>query len=343
MPDGLNFHAHFTFDQMKQTEREITHFITLGLVDPSFQINPPVFDEDLTRVCFIHSVTIEHQLSSVLQNPLDQIISSGLIRELRKVFVLNYGQLVPKYIQEQYEDYPQIHFIQVSVDITFAETPTLRILHAVSKHIQDKLTTFHVTDADKRNKRPDNLQVLYLHTKGVSYIQPNPRINDWTDMMLYFLVEQHESNRHLLASGKFDCIGVNYLSNSLPAETHSRVTSSPQVFDRHYDMLTSTHFSGNFWWATGEYLQSVNTLQYNETDKMQNRRNSEFWILNDTNRVASTPCSEDSVDLTCAGLVITRPVRVYCPHFSTVSHYQDEYPRSEYAEGEEEQKAREDE
>jgi hypothetical protein len=52
-----------------------------------------------------------------------------------------------------------------------------------------------------------DVKVLYLHTKGVSYKKRYQQIEDWRDMMIYFLVEKHMANRYLLESGLFDAIG----------------------------------------------------------------------------------------------------------------------------------------
>jgi hypothetical protein len=89
----------------------------------------------------------------------------------------------------------------------------------------------------------------------VSYILPNQNVYDWTDMMLYFLVERHKSCYHLLQSQQYDAIGVNYHTRYLTNISQS--ASTPRVFD---EKTTPTHFEGNFWWTTGAYLTSIPSL-----------------------------------------------------------------------------------
>ncbi len=96
--------------------------------------------------------------------------------------------------------------------------------------------------------------MLYLHTKGVSYEEVHPQVEDWRNMMMYFLVERHASCIHLLQSGEIDCVGTNYMS--LP---------------RHM-------FSGNFWWASASYLASRPEQRYQESAKYE----AESWLLQES-------------------------------------------------------------
>jgi hypothetical protein len=96
--------------------------------------------------------------------------------------------------------------------------------------------------------------ILYLHTKGISYVK-NPemfkRSQDWTKYMLYALVECNPQACLEMLEGtepRYDTIGCNYSDKPWP------------------------HYSGNFWWATGKYIASLPVYQL--TDKMS----AEKWL-----------------------------------------------------------------
>ena len=97
------------------------------------------------------------------------------------------------------------------------------------------------------------VQVLYIHTKGVSYQVRHPPIDDWTNMMIYFLVERHRRAFHLLSSGEFQAAGSNH------------VRTNGQEF-----------FSGNMWWATATFLAQLAPLGWTEW-----KYGGENWLLSD--------------------------------------------------------------
>lgn len=87
--------------------------------------------------------------------------------------------------------------------------------------------------------------ILYLHSKGVTRSSNN--VQDWIDLMEYFLIEKHELCLDKLK--QYDVVGVNYSEEIAP------------------------HFSGNFWWAKAEYLK-------NKSPVINTKNDGEFWILN---------------------------------------------------------------
>ena len=95
------------------------------------------------------------------------------------------------------------------------------------------------------------MQVLYIHTKGVSYQVRHPPIDDWTNMMVYFLVERHRRAFHLLSSGEFQAAGSNQVR-----------TNGQECF------------AGNMWWATATYLSQLRLLDWAE-----GKYAGENWLL----------------------------------------------------------------
>jgi len=196
----------------------------------------------MERVSFLHSCQVNNVTDTrILERMLGQISDSGILNRLDTLVVLNYGPAIDQAVKDKHSY--KIEWIQVHPEIVYFEVPTLRIMHRMVKHLTDV--------------QPDvEVQVLYLHTKGVSYEEVIPSVQDWADLMMYFLVEKHNTCLHLLQSGVVDCVGTLYHETS-PYSTEQ------------------DHFSGNFWWATGSYLASRPELKYEESGKYE----AELWLL----------------------------------------------------------------
>jgi hypothetical protein len=115
--------------------------------------------------------------------------------------------------------------------------------------------------------------ILYLHTKGVSRRHQDSNITDWSRYMEYFAIECWRDCVRALKEN--DACGVNW-----------RAYPSP-------------HFSGNFWWATGNYIASLPSYIG------KGYCDPEMWIG------LSSP-------------------RVKCFQESFVNHYTHPYPESKY-------------
>ncbi len=145
------------------------------------------------RLGFLHSCSVPYSTHNILTHLLDEIIASGLMYSLNNLVVLNFGAFIPANLVQHYSQrHPNIIFVQTSTDVTWGELPTIRVLHKLTA----RLAEAHPT-----------LQVLYLHTKGVSYIKTNALLDLWVDMMVGQVVREHVRNYHLLASGVFDIVG----------------------------------------------------------------------------------------------------------------------------------------
>jgi len=78
--------------------------------------------------------------------------------------------------------------------------------------------------------------VLYVHSKGVS--KPpvhHAKIHEWREMMLHFVVK---------------CWPLCLKALSRDPRAHGAVGSNVQAWP-------ARHYSGNFWWATSEYLRTL--------------------------------------------------------------------------------------
>jgi recombinational DNA repair protein RecR len=101
-----------------------------------------------------------------------------------------------------------------------------------------------------------NTDVLYIHTKGTSDHlrdkQVSENVASWRRYLQYWTVEQHEYCRKALALGWTSC-GANL---------HVDVSTWPR------------HYSGNFWWARGDYLRETTECVHTFY------QSPEFWLLN---------------------------------------------------------------
>ena len=228
-----------------------------------YHISSVVFNDNLSaykpvrRVCFIHSCALYNHPTpfAVLHEILDTLISSTLYDELLFIIVVSYGQNIHQASStiDKYQNYDKIYFIQRSSDTTLYEIPTIRHMHAWSIRILNYTTATttttctHVGTCTADSTTTDTLgtrrseeglagtaQILYLHTKGISYEVYTPGVTDWRHMMLYYLVIHHRKCYHILHSMLYDTIGVNYAK-----------------------FKENRHYSGNYWWTTVQYISQL--------------------------------------------------------------------------------------
>jgi hypothetical protein len=114
--------------------------------------------------------------------------------------------------------------------------------------------------AIEKYARQNEGYVLYLHSKGVSSPSDETKVK-WRQLMMRELVENWEFC--MLQLTRYDIIGVNWR-----------------------DMHPTSHFCGNFWYASTSYLRKLTDfIQYYENprykiwDAIYNKRlGCEFWI-----------------------------------------------------------------
>ena len=135
-----------------------------------------------------------------------------------------------------------------------AMDPRITLIHSSDDSQQFELPTLRLIH--ELSLISPKTKVLYLHTKGISYPKEDHRYLpglDWIKYMLHFICEKSENCLELLDS--HDVVGCNYGDQPKP------------------------HFSGNFWWATTDYLKTLSLTQL--TDKMS----AEWWLLSGSPRI----------------------------------------------------------
>ena len=180
------------------------------------------------NICFIHSCYLKDKKLKRLDYLIDKIKNTGLINHLEAIYINNIGIPIKENIYGNkfnicnYSDNPQLY-----------EIPTINKIHQFSKE-------------------NTNCNILYLHTKGISYDDNDKKENDWIDMMLYFLVEKFELCLEKLQHG-IQAVGCSYNYKNNPA-----------------------HFSGNFWWSESQYISKLPSLI--EKTENVNPNDAEFWL-----------------------------------------------------------------
>lgn len=124
------------------------------------------------------------------------------------------------------------------------------------RRINDTRTEWPTLEAlYEDNFRESDIPILYLHSKGASYKDDDPRkkaVESWVDGLLYYVVEEW---RKCLSTLRLGGISVGANKRNDP----------------------SVHFSGNFWWIMSDAIKALpNPKMQNQT--FDNRYGAELWI-----------------------------------------------------------------
>jgi len=137
---------------------------------------------------------------------------------------------------EKHFDFPYI--LNVGISIAENNISTTSILEKIKSNLRDirskgnEWTTLDLIRNDAE-KFGDSDYILYIHTKGASKQNDNryKNIISWRHLMNYFNIEKVKNVFKLFEKTEFNTYGV---------------------------ILKSSHYSGNFWWAKGSYLKTIN-------------------------------------------------------------------------------------
>jgi len=133
-------------------------------------------------------------------------------------------------------DFPYI--LNVGISIAENNISTTSILEKVKSNLRDirsngnEWTTLDLIRNDAE-KFGDSDYILYIHTKGASK-QKDANYNNiisWRHLMNYFNIEKVKNVFKLFEKTEFNTYGV---------------------------ILKGHFYSGNFWWARGSYLKTIN-------------------------------------------------------------------------------------
>jgi beta-1,4-mannosyl-glycoprotein beta-1,4-N-acetylglucosaminyltransferase len=194
----------------------------------AFYSKPKIF-------CVIHSCTLSSTGTKTLDYIVNVINKTGFINVVDNIFINNIGIPIDNIYNYNNESKNKYTVINHSDNTSLFEYPSLNKIKQIS------------TDNP-------NSYILYLHTKGISHTDEIlNNVNDWINMMLYFLVEKYEECINQL-NKNYDTVGCNY------------------HLATHY---CHVHYSGNFWWSKSSYIDKLHLLDETNVDKAY----AEFWLF----------------------------------------------------------------
>ena len=147
----------------------------------------------------------------------------------------------------------EFHISVVGVKDIFVQAADNIIIHRNNDLVKGEFVTLALLQ--KRAIETPEARFLYIHTKGVTSFF-NLAVRDWRRYMTFFVVGQHR--RCLDALSRSEACGVDLVKE--PA----------------------FHFSGNFWWARGNYINKLPAISAISDPLapaiLSTRHNAEFWI-----------------------------------------------------------------
>jgi len=150
--------------------------------------------------------------------------------------------------------YDNMEMLHVNLTGTYYEQVKANSIFDDSKISVTNLQIDNASEVDTLNlligkcKELKDIYVLYLHSKGASR-RGNLSVEAWKNYMEYFNIEKWEDCIYKLHNEGYNTCGVN-------------LQSEPKL-----------HYSGNFWWAKAEYINTLNEVPYNS------RWYCEMWLL----------------------------------------------------------------
>ncbi len=179
--------------------------------------------------------------------------------------------------------------LNIGISIGNSNIPLFSEFESIKQYVRDirakgnEFITLDLIEKDKDNFG-DSDYILYLHTKGASKINEFNYENlvDWRNLMQYFNIKNYSSAFKLFEKTPYNTYGVNL--------------TTPANIDRYA-------YFGNFWWATSEYIKSIDLKNVDKS----NRINAEFnYIQNGLNW------------------------KPYSPFNSGVNHYYETFSKEKY-------------
>jgi hypothetical protein len=226
-------------------------------------------------IAFVHVAALP-ATNKVLQEIQDSITSSRLDHACEKIYFIVVGN--PSLIDLSIIDNNKYCIIYYSNQIDYCEFPTLAFMHLLSQSYDGAFA--------------------YFHTKGVT--RQSESVDNWREMLMHFNIDLWRERLEDLKY--FDTSGVNLLGDK------DNYANDPRSWANHPD-AAPLHYSGNFWWATSEYVRGLPSPMsgYTPSDDWGAWRHMcEMWLC------------------------YTQGGSHHCAHWSGVDHYYQKYPANLY-------------
>lgn len=189
---------------------------------------------------FFH-VYLKSGYSRILIDKFKKFKSSGLYEKANKIYLTLFGdiEIHSEFLNDFKDMYPKIEYAVIANAVFNNEPDTLNLM------------------IKKANEYEQNTPMLYLHTKGLSYSNPDLKknVDAWVRYLDLYVINKWEECVDSLKEN--DAAGGFYVEDP-------------------------KHFQGNFWWANSDYIKNLPKIT-NENVSEYNR--GEFWILSQTDKV----------------------------------------------------------
>lgn len=197
---------------------------------------------------FIHICCIE-DWEDIFNDQIDYLKKTGLFEKSDKIFLGILGSL--SVVNLPIFNNKKFNILYIDQRINLYEIHTINFIKYIC--MNDPYT--------------EDVNILYIHTKGVRNSGNKEVIKSWRKMMEYFLIEKHENCLKYL--NIYDTIGVNAINLFCYNKDKIKVNK-----DHTY------HYSGNFWWSKKSYINKLPYMELDLTSESINTRyKAENWIL----------------------------------------------------------------
>lgn len=209
-------------------------------------------------IIFYHVGGLDERGRFIVSEQMRLLKSSGLYDFSDKIFA---GVVGHRYAVDWLTPYEKVELAYYDEDPTCYESKTLIALHEfVAKNIQD------------------DYLILYFHTKGAfSQWRNNCKaVSSWRQVMGYWLIQDYRRCLELFEQYNLDTLGGNSI-NSYPTNVKNK-----KLFCEEREH--AYHYSGNFWWATPQYIRrlkrpQVYTAKQYPHNHIHLRLRCENWVL----------------------------------------------------------------
>lgn len=172
--------------------------------------------------------------------------NSGLLKATEKVFVGTAGIPPSDFVLPE-----KFFLVKQNLVLEDGENETIKSIHSLRMRL-------------KGNK------IWYIHTKGAS--RKDFGMDSWRDFMVYFVVKNWKNCIRALQLHDICGVSWHYIRKDKKVFLSERVRK-----ENLYDQVQG-RFSGNFWWANGDYLSKIDTPFPSFNPYAHKRHLSEFFL-----------------------------------------------------------------
>ena len=189
---------------------------------------------------FFH-VYLKSGYSRILIDKFKKFKSSGLYEKANKIYLTLFGdiEIHSEFLNDFKDMYPKIEYAVIANAVFNNEPDTLNLM------------------IKKANEYTENTPMLYLHTKGLSYSNPDLKknVDAWVRYLDLYVINKWEECVDSLKEN--DAAGGFYVEDP-------------------------KHFQGNFWWANSDHIKNLPKIT---AENYAELNRGEFWILSQTDKV----------------------------------------------------------